>query len=427
MINRYEIKEISSIWSDETKFKYFFQVEMALLSALAKKKVIPDVVSSFANAKIDLLRINELESQVHHDVIAFTTSISEQVDLSARKYFHFGCTSSDIIDSALSLQMRDSIVIEEKALNELINSLWLKACETRELFTLGRSHGMYAEPMSFGTKFLSYVSELARRRDELISFKENLTGQMSGAVGNYTVLSPEIEEEVMKTLQLKIEPVSTQVIPRDHLVTLANIQSGIANALERLAIEIRHLHRSDVGEVVEGFKPGQKGSSTMPHKKNPIASENISGLARVIRSHQNIANENTLLWHERDISHSSSERIWLPDSFGLCTYILRRSKRMIDELFINKEVITNKTQSSFQTLSSFILHELILKTNLTREEIYERVQKISFAARDLNDFCSQLKASFPDVEMDFMKEFAPQKIYSKKVEQIFQRVEKEII
>jgi adenylosuccinate lyase len=231
----------------------------------------------------------------------------------------------------------------------------------------------------------------------------------------------------MKTLKLKIEPISTQVIPRDHLANLANIQSGIANALERLAIEIRHLHRSDVGEVVEGFKPGQKGSSTMPHKKNPIASENISGLARVIRSHQNIANENTLLWHERDISHSSSERIWLPDSFGLCTYILRRSKRMIDELFINKEVITNKTQNSFQTLSSFILHELILKTNFTREEIYERVQKISFAARDLNDFSSQLKASFPDVEMDFMKEFDPQKIYSKKVEQIFQRVEKEII
>lgn len=428
MINRYEVKEVAAIWKDEKKFEYFFSVEMALLKALAKHKVIPaDTVDHFKKASINLSRIYELESQVHHDVIAFTTSISEQIDISARKFFHFGCTSSDIIDTALSLQIRDSIKIELKDIDELIQSLWKKAESTKSLFALGRSHGMYAEPMSFGTKFLSFICELARRRNELKTFSDNLTGQMSGAVGNYTVLNPEIENEVMSSLNLKVEAISTQVIPRDHLVGLANIQTGIANALERLAIEIRHLHRSDVSEVVEGFKLGQKGSSTMPHKKNPIASENISGLARVIRSHQLIANENTLLWHERDISHSSAERMWLPDSFGLCSYVLRRSKRMIDDLFINEELITAKTQAAFQTLSSFVLHELILKTNLTREEIYERVQKASFSAKTFEEFTGLLVNAFPDVSMDFISEFNPQKIYSKKVEQIFKRVENEII
>ncbi len=425
MINRYDIKEVSNIWNEHSKFTAFLKVEMALLNALAKLNIIPsDIPQKYNQVSINLDRINELEAQIHHDVIAFSTSITEQVDTSAAKYFHFGCTSSDIIDTALSLQIRDSLEIEIKDLDRLISSLWDKALATKELYTLGRSHGMYAEPMSFGTKFLSYLCELVRRNNELKNFKDNLTGQMSGAVGNYTVLNTQVESLVMKELNLKVEPLSTQIIPRDYLATLASIQAGIANALERLAIEIRHLHRSDVSEVVEGFKPGQKGSSTMPHKKNPIASENISGLSRVIRSHQNIANENTLLWHERDISHSSSERIWLPDNFGLAVYIIRRSQRMINELHINEQTIAEKTTNAFTTLSSLALHQLIKEVDQRREEIYSKVQKASFEANCLEDFSKKLSSSFPNVDMSFLKDFTPQKFYSDKTNKIFERVKK---
>ena len=425
MINRYQVQEIASIWTDHAKFDYFLKVELTLLEALGEQGLIPsDTAAKYQQVSIDLKRISQLESQVHHDVIAFTTSITEQVQSAEAKFFHFGCTSSDIIDTALSLQLRDSLEIELTDLNALIESLWLKAQATKNLYTLGRSHGMFAEPMSFGTKFLSYVSELARRRNELTSFKDALTGQMSGAVGNYTVLTPEVEALVMEKLRLKVEPLSTQVIPRDYLATLASIQSGIANALERLAIEIRHLHRSDVSEVVEGFKAGQKGSSTMPHKKNPIASENISGLARVIRSHKSIADENTLLWHERDISHSSSERMWLPDSFGLTCYILRRSKRMIDELYINEENITQKVEAAFTALSSFVLHSLIKVVDDTRENIYAKVQVASFEARSQEEFIQKLSTLFPNISLDFLKEFDPHKVYSDKVNKIFERVKR---
>src|SRR5690554_3633538 len=247
MINRYKIDEIAQIWTDTSKFSYFLKVELALLEALSEAKEIPaDTSKKYQKVKINLDRIEELEKTVHHDVIAFTTSITEQVEPDAAKYFHFGCTSSDIIDTALSLQLKDSLSIELQDLEALVQSLWKKVLQTNYPFTLGRCHGIFAEVMSFGTKFFSVVCELVRRKNELIAFQDNLTGQMSGAVGNYTVLTPEIEKAVMKRLQLKVEPLSTQIIPRDYLATLANIQSGIANALERLAIEIRHLHRSDV-------------------------------------------------------------------------------------------------------------------------------------------------------------------------------------
>lgn len=421
MIPRYEVSEISSLWTEDQKFNYFLKVEMALLEALEAEKIIPQVSNEFTSAKINLERIHEIESTVHHDVIAFCSSITEQVKPDAGKYFHYGCTSSDIIDTALSLQLRDSLQIEIKALTELVDALWTKAQGCKHLYTLGRSHGMFAEPMSFGTKFLSYVSEFARRLEELKNYESNLTGQMSGAVGNYTILTPAVESRALKTLNLKTEPVSTQVIPRDRLVTLANIQAGIADAIERLAIEIRHLHRSDVGEVIEGFKPGQKGSSTMPHKKNPIASENISGLARVIRSHEMIAHENTLLWHERDISHSSSERMWLPDSFGLTVYVLRRATRMIRDLHLNEEVITAKVEKEFATASSYVLHKLLLTFNGTREELYAHIQKASFESKSRQEFIKNLEAK--GLDLTGLKLESMQELYKEQTEAIFKRVQ----
>lgn len=425
MISRYDLPEISSLWTEDKKFTYFLEVEKALLLALEEEKIIPKVSDQFKNVAIDLKRIHEIEATVHHDVIAFTTSIAEQIPAEAGKFFHFGCTSSDVIDTALSLQIKDSVTIELRSLTELRDALWKKALQSKNIFTLGRSHGMFAEPMSFGFKFLSYVSEFSRRLKDLEDYSHSLTGQMSGAVGNYTILTPAIEEKVMAKLGLKVEPLSTQVIPRDRLVKLASIQSGIADALERLAIEIRHLHRSDVNEVVEGFKPGQKGSSTMPHKKNPIASENISGLARVIRSHEIIAHENTLLWHERDISHSSSERIWLPDSFGLTHYALKRAARMVNELHLNEDKITAKAESQFTAASSYILHKLLPHFAGTREELYAKVQEASFAAQSRTDFTKLLQEKLPGLDLSqhlAMDSF--ETMYGPQVETIFERVKK---
>ncbi|MCM2351791.1 MAG: adenylosuccinate lyase [Bacteriovoracaceae bacterium] len=421
MILRYEIPEISSIWTEDQKYSYFFKVEMALLQALEESGMIPKVSNDFKKARIDLERIHEIEATVHHDVIAFCSSITEQAGESG-KFFHYGCTSSDIIDTALSLQIKDSLRIEIQALKELRDQLWRKAQGSRDLYTLGRSHGMFAEPMSFGFKFLSYVAEFSRRLTELENYELHLTGQMSGAVGNYTILNPKIETRVMELLNLEVEPLSTQVIPRDRLATLASIQAGIANALERLAIEIRHLHRSDVNEVIEGFKPGQKGSSTMPHKKNPIASENISGISRVIRSHEMIAHENTLLWHERDISHSSAERLWLPDNFGLTVYALRRAAKMIKDLHLNVEKIKSKVESEFATASSYILHKLIPDYPGTREELYAHIQSASFEAKNRHEFIQALKNK--GLKLEALKLDSVEEMYREQTEAVFDRVQK---
>jgi adenylosuccinate lyase len=425
MIPRYEIPEISAIWAEDKKFEYFLKVEKALLKALSSEGIIHPVVDHYENVKINLERIHEIEATVHHDVIAFCSSITEQVDLVAGKFFHYGCTSSDIIDTALSLQIRDSLKIEIKALSELRDALWKRAQEAKELYTLGRSHGMFAEPMSFGFKFLSYVAEFSRRLEELQNYQSSLTGQMSGAVGNYTILTPQTEALVMQELDLKIEPLSTQVIPRDRLVSLASIQSGIANALERLAIEIRHLHRSDVAEVIEGFKAGQKGSSTMPHKKNPIASENISGLARVIRSHEMIAHENTLLWHERDISHSSSERVWLPDSFGFSVYALRRATKMVKDLHLCDEVITQKVEKEFRTFSSYILHKLLPVFKGSREELYAYIQSASFEAHNMQEFKDLLNQKLEEQKLNVneLSLESPRKMYHSQTEAVFKRIQ----
>jgi len=417
MIPRYQITEVSTIWEERSKFNYFLEVEKALLKALEEEKIIPQVSENFSKVTINLKRIHEIENVTHHDVIAFCSSITEQVSADVGKYFHFGCTSSDIIDTSLSLQLRDSLRIELRDLETFISALKNKAIETKSILTLGRSHGMYAEPMSFGFKFLSYLAEAKRVHKDLSDYEKNLTGKISGAVGNYTILSTRTEEKTLSLLGLKVEELSTQIIPRDHLVSLAQIQARLADLMERLCIEIRHLHRSDVGEVVEGFKVGQKGSSTMPHKKNPISAENISGLSRILRSHENIAHENTLLWHERDISHSSNERMWLPDSFGIACYILRRGVRMINELYINKEVIEDRTFKEFRSLSSFLLHQLLPAYSGSREDLYSIIQAASFECKDLSSMCefiqakTQLSVSVPNLR----------DLYQEKIELVYQR------
>jgi len=432
MIERYDSPEISDIWKDFNKFKCYLEVELALLKALEGKRIPKGIVDTIIQkAKISPERIKEIENITKHDVIAFCTSITENLPPEISKYFHFGCTSSDIIDTATTLQMKMSVDLILKQLNKLLDGLNRKADETKYIICMGRSHGMNAEPMSFGQKFLSAYAELARRYKDLKSFYNNdFTGQLSGAVGNYTVLSPEIEKEAIESLGLKVEAVSSQIIPRDRIAKLLSINALIASALERLAIEIRLLHHSDINEIYEGFSKGQKGSSIMPHKKNPISAENITGITRVIRSHLTIAHENMALWHERDISHSSAERLILPDNFGLLFYTIRRMASTIENLVVNKETIQAKSLNNFNYLSSYVLHKLIEENDNSREEIYAVIQKASFEATDVKSFVTIIKDSGKFKSADFsnlelIDETVLRNTYLKHVDQVFERVRSE--
>ncbi|MAX66246.1 MAG: adenylosuccinate lyase [Bacteriovoracaceae bacterium] len=432
MIERYDCPEISDIWNEYNKFKTYLDVELALTKALEGKR-IPQGVSTtiMEKAKIDPKRINEIEKTTRHDVIAFCTSITENLPKDISKYFHFGCTSSDIIDTATTLQIKKSALLIHKQLKAVCSTLLSKAEETKHIICMGRSHGMNAEPMSFGLKFLSAFAEFSRRYRELDYYIEkDLTGQLSGAVGNYTVITPEIEKEAIESLGLNVEPVSTQIIPRDRILKLISITAQIASAIERLVTEIRHLHHSDLNEVYEGFSKGQKGSSTMPHKKNPISSENLTGMARVIRSHLTIAHENNTLWHERDISHSSAERMFLPDNLGLTFYSLRRLNSTIQNLVINQEVIQNKVFNDFRYLSSYVLHRLIEENRYTREEIYQLVQESSFTSKDINEFKEKLEKSplTSDTDLSFLSALDDtqlRNIYLNHIDTVFDRVKNE--
>jgi len=433
MIPRYEALAITPIWSDENKFKTFLKIEIELLKSLSEHKIIPHGIAEEISktAKINTKRIDEIELTTRHDVIAFCTSITEQLPAEIGKYFHYGVTSSDVIDSALTLQIKASLDVVLKSYDFFLDALKKRAIETKSLMTLGRSHGMYAEPMSFGQKLLGHYAEFKRRRDDLQHFYDNeLTIQLSGAVGNYTILSPEIEESVAARLGVKVEEVSTQIIPRDRIAKMISLTSLVANAIERLAVEIRHLHHSDVKEVAEGFRAGQKGSSTMPHKKNPIASENLTGLSRFLRSHLTLALENSILWHERDISHSSAERLYLPDHFGILTYALDRFTSTLSMLEINEAIIEGKVLNHTHYLSSYYLHFLIKNCeSLTREDLYALVQKASFDEKAQSNptlfrdiIQSHLKEKNINVELPLVDSLGLKKIYLGSVEHIFKRV-----
>lgn len=433
MIPRYESREITPIWSDENKYRTFLKIELELLRALEEKKIIPAGIAKTIEQTVIIktARIDEIELITRHDVIAFCTSITEQLPADIGKYFHYGVTSSDVIDSALTLQIQASLVVVLKAYDRFLEALKKRAIETKMVMTLGRSHGMYAEPMSFGQKLLGHYAEFKRRKNDLEEFMNNeLTIQLSGAVGNYTILSPEIEESVALKLGLKVEDVSTQIIPRDRLAKLISITSLVANAIERLAVEIRHLHHSDVREVAEGFRAGQKGSSTMPHKKNPISAENLTGLSRYLRSHLTLALENSILWHERDISHSSAERLYLPDHFGILTYALDRFTTTIELLEIDKSVIEGKVLSHTHYLSSFYLHFLISNCeSLTREELYTIIQAASFdqeaktSPLKFREYIqNELKNKKVEIVLPEVTPVGLKEIYLKSVDHIFKRV-----
>lgn len=428
MITRYDVKEISAIWADESKYTKMLEVELAILEALEDKMVPKGTAAEIrAKAEVRPARVDEIEKVTKHDIIAFCTSIAEQFTAETGKFFHFGVTSSDIIDSAMSLQIRDSMVYVVADLEALCDSLLVKAEQTKRIITMGRSHGMYAEPMSFGQKFLGSYVEFRRRLKDLKDFqKDGLTVQFSGAVGNYCILTCEDEKKAADILGLPVEEVSTQVVPRDRIAKLVSIHGLIAAAIERLCVEIRHLHRSDVFEVYEGFTKGQKGSSTMPHKKNPISTENLTGMARMLRSHVSIALENCVLWHERDISHSSAERFYLPDNFGIMVYSLRRMKNTIDNLVVQTDVIEERVRSNSAYLSSFYLHFLIANTEFMREDCYKIVQQIAFDLKVGESFSIKLQKTMKvehgyDLNVPEMDFEGVKATYLKEIDNVFAR------
>lgn len=372
MIERYDIPEISSIWNLENKFKSYLEVELALYEAQGHN---PEQIRG--KVKINVERIKELEQITQHDVIAFCTSITEQLPTEVGRWLHFGATSSDIIDTATTLQMKSSLEIVLRDLSKFLHTLWMRSVEFKEFPTMGRSHGMYAEPMSLGQKWLGFYAEFYRHYENYKQIiHHELTGKFSGAVGNYTILSPELEEKALKILHLQSEPVSTQIIPRDRWAKWILQGALLGSSIERMATEIRHLHRSEVAEVCEAKGKNQKGSSTMPHKKNPISCENLTGIARILRSHSMIALENVPLWHERDISHSSAERIFFPDHFGLLSYSLRRMNSTFEQLIINKDIMEKRLKDNPQIFSSLQLHQLLeSRPNESRENLYTSVQQ----------------------------------------------------
>ncbi len=334
---------MSSLWTEQARFNYLLRVELAVLEVLIEKKKVPLSRAQFERikkrAKFDVERIKEIEKQTNHDLIAFLKNLEENIGPSA-KYIHKGLTSSDVLDTALALQLRDGIEILEKDLVEYLKVLKKQARKYKNLPLIGRTHGIHAEPITLGLKLLSFYSEGLRNLERLKKARDEVAYiKISGAVGSYSQLPPDVEKTVAKKLKLKIEPVSTQVIPRDRIAYLMSVLALVAAGLERLALEIRHLQRTEVSEVFEPFGKKQKGSSAMPHKRNPILCERICGLARMFRGYLIPAIENISLWHERDISHSSVERIILPDGFILLDYMLNLMTKIVEGLEINKQAI----------------------------------------------------------------------------------------
>ena len=377
MIERYSRKEIKNIWNDKNKYSIWLDIEIAAAEAMEKLKIIPKGVSKKvkSKAKIDVQRILKIEEKVKHDVIAFLTSISEKVGKDAR-YLHKGMTSSDVLDTCFNLQLKQSGEILLKDINQLLISIKRQALKHKHTLCIGRSHGIHAEPITFGLKMLTFYQEFLRNKKRLEnSIKEISTCAISGAVGTFANVDPKVERYVAKKLKLNVEPISTQIIPRDRHAQYFSTLGIIASSIERFATEIRHLQRTEVLEVEEFFGKKQKGSSAMPHKKNPILSENLTGLARLIRSSTIPALENVSLWHERDISHSAVERNIGPDATIALDFALVRLSNLIKNLNIYpKKMQNNLNLTNGIFFSQRVLLELT-NVGFTREEAYRIVQK----------------------------------------------------
>jgi adenylosuccinate lyase len=361
MIRRYTHPEMGRIWSDQRKYEAWLQVEVAATEALARAGVVPAEAARDLRERggFDIARIEEIEQTTQHDVIAFTTAVAERVGPSAR-WLHFGLTSSDVVDTAQALQMRDACDLILAGLDRLMQAVHARAEEHRRTPMIGRTHGVHAEPMTLGLKLALWYAELGRDLTRLRRARETVAvGKLSGAVGTYAHLPPSIEADVCRALGLAAAPVASQVIQRDRHAELVSVLAITGSSLEKFALEIRGLQKTELGEVEEPFAKGQKGSSAMPHKRNPIGCEQIVGLARLLRGHATAAFENNALWHERDISHSSVERVILPDGFIALDHMLRRFTRIVAGMVVYPDrMLENLSRSRGVVFSGTVLLEL---------------------------------------------------------------------
>jgi len=378
MIERYTPKEISNIWTDEQKFKRFLKIEQLLCEALAQEKKIPkSAVKAFSKVKISPEKIKKIEQKTHHDIVAFLKHISPQLGKDAQ-YLHLGITSSDLLDTTLAWQIKDVSEIILKDLDLVISAVKQKALKYKDTLCMARTHGMHAEIYSFGLKFVYLYNDLQEERRLLSeSLKFVCCGKVSGAVGTFAYFNPRVEEYICKKLGINNALISTQVVSRERIAYYLSLISLLGSTLERFATEIRHLQRSEVAEAGEPFYKGQKGSSAMPHKQNPVICERICGLARILRANMLVAFENINLWHERDISHSSAERVILPDSTAAVSYMLKKFQEVIKGLKVNQQnMVKNMELNRGIVYSQKILVKLMSK-GLSRMSAYDIVQKIA--------------------------------------------------
>jgi adenylosuccinate lyase len=377
MIDRYTLPEIGDIWSDKNRFSIWMKIEILACEAQNKLGVIPDdaLREIKDGAQFDVGRILEIEEEVKHDVIAFLTNMGEYIG-DASRYVHYGMTSSDVLDTALALQLVEAGLLIKNKLVILHDVLRKRALENKYMAMIGRSHGIHAEPITIGLKFALWYDEISRQLERLESAIENVrVGQISGAVGTYDHLDPQVQDYVCESLGLKSSNISSQVLQRDRHAFYVTTISLIGCTLEKIAVEIRHLQRTEVLEASEAFAKGQKGSSAMPHKKNPIVSERISGLARLLRGYATTAQENVALWHERDISHSSVERVILPDATIVLYYMLVKAIDLIDNLVLYPEKMKRNLELTRGLIYSQAVLLALAKKNMRRESAYEVVQR----------------------------------------------------
>ncbi|RLF31300.1 MAG: adenylosuccinate lyase [Thermoplasmata archaeon] len=408
MIPRYTREEMGKIWEPENRFNIWLKIELLVCEALAEMgEIPPDSLETIkSKASFSIPRIEEIEEVVKHDVIAFLTSAGEYIGADAR-YLHLGMTSSDVLDTCFALQLKQASEIILEDIDRLLKILKTQALRHKNTVMVGRSHGIHAEPVTFGLKMALWYEEMQRNRDRLLTARETIScGKISGAVGTFAHLSPRVEEYVCKQLGLKPDPISTQIIQRDRHAHFFTTLAVIASSIEKFAVEIRHLQRTEVSEAEEYFSPGQKGSSAMPHKRNPVLSENISGLARIVRSNALAALENVALWHERDISHSSAERVIAPDTTILVDFMIHRFSGIIEKLIVYPERMKENLESSRGLIFSQSILLLMAKKGISREKAYLMVQRNAMEVWKSNKKFKETVLNDPEI----LKHLTPEEI-----------------
>lgn len=428
MIDRYTNPEMGSLWKDPNRYQAWLDVEIAVCEAWAKLGKIPagSLKTIKAKAGFDAERIDAIEKVVKHDIIAFLTSVNEKVGPDGR-FIHMGLTSYDVVDTALSMMMRQSLLLVRKRLLELKRILRREAIKHKKTLCMGRTHGVHAEPVTFGFKILVWYEEIKRHLERLDRAVETISvGRISGSVGTYIHLDPKVEVTALKKLGLRPAPVSTQVLQRDRHAEVVGVLALIATSLEKFTLEIRHLQRSEVLEVEEPFTEGQKGSSSMPHKKNPVRCERMAGLARLVRGSAQVALENIPLWHERDISHSSAERVILPDAFILTDYMLTEAVDIIGHWVVHKDRMRTNIEKTRGLIFSQRVLLALTRKGLSREDGYQLVQRNSLKAwnehgdfRDLASADPEIAAKLSPAELRACFSLDP---YLEKIDYIFERV-----